>query len=66
VTRVEIGGFYTFRAAGWDNFNRRPSSAADGDLVKVIAVPADTQCIVECADGSVALIMADSLAERLV
>ncbi len=65
MRRVETGGVYTFRAAGWDRLNRRPSMPADGDLVQVVDQPADTQCVVECMDGSVALIMVASLAERV-
>lgn len=64
MKRVKIGEAYRFRATGWDRLNRHPSMPEEGDLVRVIELPSDRQCYVECIDGALALVMVDSLSSE--
>jgi hypothetical protein len=35
LMKVRKGGVYTFRACGWDRFDRKPNTPADGIRVRV-------------------------------
>jgi hypothetical protein len=55
--KVRKGGVYTFRACGWDRFDRKQNTPADGTRVRVCTPhgcpPPNTMghCFVETLDG---------------
>lgn len=61
--RVEVGKCYLFHPAGYDALARRASVPADGALLRVLELNADTQCSAEAIDGTIALVMVASLRE---
>jgi len=64
VSRAEIGRCYVFDPAGYDALpHRRASVPADGALLRVLELNADTQCLAEAIDGTIALVMVASLRE---
>jgi hypothetical protein len=57
MRKVRKGSVYTFRACGWDRFDRKPNTPADGTRVRVCTphgCPAPNtmgHCFVETLDG---------------
>jgi hypothetical protein len=58
MTRVEAGKCYVFHATGYDALDhRRKSGPAEGALLRVLELTADTHCTVEAIEGTIALVM---------
>jgi hypothetical protein len=69
--KVRKGGIYTFRACGWDLFDRKQNTPPDGTRVRVCTPhgcpPPNTMghCFVETLDGQfIGLVSAASLSRE--
>jgi hypothetical protein len=63
-SRAEVGKCYVFYPAGYDALHHgRASAPAEGALLQVLELNADTQCTAEAIDGTIALVMVASLQE---